>query len=149
MVFNSLYEMFEAVSLCNWKEWLFRFTDTFSIWLGVEEKGCNKCFTLQSVFVMWLLVCYFVHQWSAEFLFMSLLFALETAVCLEWTLLSEMPGTTIPTSRWRLFMCWAWWYWFCCFWTAFTAVVLLPLAKHGDDSASNPLNVLLVRNIFG
>ena len=31
--------------------------------------------------------------------------------CLEWILSSEMPATTIPASRWRLFMCWAWWCW--------------------------------------
>ena len=40
------------------------------------------CFPLLSVFVMWLLVCYFVYRWGEESL-LCLLFVLTLAVCLE------------------------------------------------------------------
>ena len=117
MVFHSFCEMsvmFKVVFICNQTEWPFSFTNIFLVWLGLGEKGYHQtvsmCFSLLSVFVMWLLMCYFVLQWGAESLFISLQFALMTAVCLEWTLSSEMPATTIPASRWRLFMCWAWWH---------------------------------------
>ena len=39
----------------------------FLVWFGIKEKGChhNVCmhFSLLSMFVMWLLLCYFVQWW--------------------------------------------------------------------------------------
>ena len=74
-----------AVSICDRTEWPFSFIDTyfrFDLVLG-REVSTRLCFSLVSVFVMWSLECYFVHRWGAECLFMSLLFALSTAVYLE------------------------------------------------------------------
>ena len=65
MIFHHLCKvrvMFKAVSICNWTEWPFRFTDTLSVWFGIEEKDCNRTICLFSfadcVYVAtWVLFC--------------------------------------------------------------------------------------------
>ena len=80
-----------------------------------EQDGCSVLLThfrfdfelerkvATRLFVMWSLVCCFVHRWGA----VSLLVAFAAAVCFEWTFPCKMPSCTIPASRWRFLLCWA------------------------------------------
>ena len=115
MVFHSLCEMrvvSEVVFICKWTGWLF---SLFPVWLWVREKSCYQtvymCFSLQPAFVMWSLVCSFMHWWGAESFFVSLLIVFMAAVCFKWIFLCKMPASTIPASGWRFLLCWSRWCW--------------------------------------